>query len=281
MSSSVRDTTALITGATSGIGLEFARVFAKSGRNVVLVARDEDALQQLSIELQQHYNVTATPIAVDLFEPGAAEELYQDVKDRGITVDILVNDAGQGEHGKFWETDLQRHLDIIQLNITSLTVLTQLFLKDMVARNDGKILQLASVVSKMPSPLLGVYAATKAYVYSLTHALINELKDTNVTMTALMPGATDTDFFHKAGSDDTKVYEETELSDPKNVAQDGYDALMAGKSHVVSGFKNKAQVAMTAVMSEASIAEQGRKQNEPSDKAQPGGPKKTEKENNG
>ncbi len=108
MTSTTKGTTVLITGATSGIGLEFARIFARNGRNLILVARTEEDLQALSVELQQQHNITATPIAVDLFEPNAAEELYQDVKDRGITVDILVNDAGQGEHGTFWEADLQR-----------------------------------------------------------------------------------------------------------------------------------------------------------------------------
>src|SRR5690606_18877244 len=139
----------------------------------------------------------------DLMEPGAAEELYQDVSAAGTQIDILINDAGQGEVGKFWEIDLQRHLDIIQLNITSLTVLTQLFLADMVARHEGKVLQLASAVSLVPGPLFAVYAASKEYVYSLSYALINELKDTNVTLTALLPGATDTDFFHKANAEQT------------------------------------------------------------------------------
>src|SRR5690606_25632158 len=120
-----------------------------------------------------------------------------------------------------------------------LTVLTYHFAKEMAARRSGRILQLASLVSKMPSPLLAVYAATKAYVYSLTESLINELQDTGVTMTALLPGATDTDFFHKADGEDTVIHRESNLSDPADVARDGYEALMSGESRVISGFKNK------------------------------------------
>lgn len=248
-----------------GIGLELARLFAKNGYDVMLVSRTEEDLKRVAEELSAH-GTQVSYIAKDLFEPGAAEELYAEVKAKGMTVNVLVNDAGQGQGGPFIESELQRDLDIIQLNVTSLTVLTKLFLKDMVARNEGRVLQLASVVSKLPSPLLAVYAATKAYVYSLTQSLINELKDTNVTMTALMPGATDTDFFAKAETDDSKTYVEGDLADPADVAKDGFEALMAGESKVVSGMKNKAQITMSNVTPDQLLAEQMRKQNEPSDK---------------
>lgn len=257
--------TALITGGTSGIGLELARRCAKEGYDLILVARDEGGLEDVRTSLEAEYGVKVRTMPKDLMEPGAAEELYQDIRAEGTQIDVLINDAGQGERGRFWEIDLQRHLDIIQLNVTSLTVLTQLVVKDMVARNEGKILQLASSVSLTPGPLFAVYAASKAYVYSLCYALINELKDTNVTMTALLPGATDTDFFHKANAEQTVTYQETELADPADVANDGWEALMKGESRVISGMKNKIQAAMGNVVPDSIQAEQLRKQMEQSD----------------
>jgi short-subunit dehydrogenase len=184
----------------------------------------------------------------------------------GITVNILVNDAGQGVYGKFIESDIYRQLDIIQLNISSLTTLTYLFLKDMVARNEGKILQLASIVSEIPAPLQAVYGGTKQYVLSFTEALINEVKDTNVTLTALQPGATDTDFFNKAGAQDSKIATESNLADPADVARDGFEALMKGDDKVVSGLKNKIQSVMSNVMPDTMLAENMRKQSEERDK---------------
>src|SRR5687768_8205034 len=196
---------ALVTGATSGIGYELAKVFAENGYNLILVARTKEDLEKTASEFTAGFGVQVTPIAKDLFEPDAAFELYNEVKEKGITVNILVNDAGQGVYGLFTESDIHKQIRIIQLNIISLTALTYLFLKDMVARNEGKILQVASLVSEIPAPLQSVYGATKAYVLSLTEALISEIKDTDVTITALQPGATDTDFFNKAGAQNSKL----------------------------------------------------------------------------
>lgn len=252
----------LITGATSGIGLELARIFAKEGYHIILVARYEDELNTTGDMLEKNFQVKAHRISKDLFEPGAAEELYQEVQKNGWQVDVLVNDAGQGVYGPFSETDLGAELDIIQLNVASLVVLTKLFLKDMLARNDGKILQLASMVSKISSPLMAVYAGTKAFVYNFTMSVINEIKDSNVTITALQPGATDTDFFNKAGAEQSKIVQEAKLGDPADVARDGYEALMRGDSHVVSGLKNKMQATMANVMPDQMLADQMRKMNE-------------------
>jgi uncharacterized protein len=163
------------------------------------------------------------------------------------------------------EADIHRLLEIIQLNISSLTVLTHLFLKDMVARNEGKILQLASIASQLPGPWQAVYHATKAYVLSFTEALISELKDSAVTITALQPGATDTDFFNKADMQESKILD-TKLSDPAKVAKDGYEALLKGDDKVISGFKNKAMVGMSNVMPESMVADQMHKMQEPRDK---------------
>lgn len=237
-----RNKYALITGGTSGIGYELAKLFASDGYSLILVARMEDRLQQVTDEFKQ-LGVEVTPVAKDLFKDGAAQEVYEEVKEMGILVDVLVNDAGQGEHGKFVETDLQRQLDIIHLNVISLVTLTRLFTADMVARGTGKILQIGSIVSKTPAPYLAVYAASKAFVLSFSEALSYELKDTGVTMTCLMPGRTDTDFFHKAQMEDTKEYQKN-LADPADVAKEGYEALMKGDTRVVAGAMNKMMMGM-------------------------------------
>ena len=257
---------AIITGGTSGIGYELARLFAGDGYNLILVARTEEDLRQRQQEFSQQYGVEVITIAKDLFQPGAAFELYEEVKGRNVVVDVLVNDAGQGQYGLFAEQDIHRLLDIIQLNVTSLTVLTHLFLKDMVARNEGKILQLASIASQLPGPWQAVYHATKAYVLSFTEALISELKDSAVTLTALQPGATDTDFFNKADMQESKILD-TELSDPAKVAKDGYEALMSGEDKIISGFKNKAMVGMSNVMPASAVANQMNKMQEPRDES--------------
>lgn len=252
----------LVTGASMGIGYELAKVFAKNGHNLILVSRSQDDLNRAAVEFEQE-GVAVHTIVKDLIEPRAAFELYEEVRASGLIVDILVNDAGQGQYGKFVQSDIERQLAIIQLNISSLTTLTYLFLKDMVARNDGKILQVASIGSNFPGPYQAVYHATKAYVLSFTEALVNELKETDVTVTALQPGVTDTDFFNKAGAQNSKLVEDkSKMSDPADVAVDGYNALMKGKDKVVSGFKNKVMVTMSHVMPDKVKAEQIRKMSE-------------------
>lgn len=252
---------ALITGGSAGIGFELAKLFAQDGYNLVLVARTESDLQNAATDLKQH-GVEVVTIAKDLFEPNAAFELYDEVKAKGIEVEVLVNDAGQGQYGLFVESDIRRQLDIIQLNISSLTVLTHLFVKDMVARSSGKVLQLASIASELPGPWNAVYHGTKAYVLSFTEGLIRELKDTGVTMTALQPGATDTDFFNKADMLESKIMD-SKLSDPAKVAKDGYEALMKGDDKVVSGLKNKAMVGLSNVVPDKAVAAQMDKMQEP------------------
>ena len=254
---------ALVTGATSGIGHELAKVFAQNGYNLITVARLSAELQTVSQQISSQYGVEVIPVGKDLFNPEAATEVYEEVKARGIEVNVLVNDAGQGVYGTFTETDLQKQLQIIQLNVVSLTALTYHFLKDMVARNEGKILQLGSVVSQLPAPLQSVYGGTKAYILKFTEALISELEDTDVTLTVLQPGVTDTDFFNKAGAQNSKLAEDkSSMADPADVAKDAYEALMKGKDKVVSGIKNKVQVAMSNVMPDTLLAEQMKKQSE-------------------
>jgi short-subunit dehydrogenase len=253
---------ALITGGSEGIGYELAKLFARDGYNLVIVARDRDRLEQVADKLGNEYKTTVIPISKDLFQKEAASEIYAELRMKEIKIDVLVNDAAQGQHGFFADTDLQRDIDLIQLNIISLVSLTKLFLKDMLLRNEGKILQLASIASVYPAPLLATYAATKAFVLSFSEALANELKETNITVTALMPGATETDFFNKADAENTREFQESSLSNPADVAKDGYEALMKGEVKVVSGMKNKVQAAMANVLPDTALAAQMRKKME-------------------
>ena len=256
---------ALITGATSGIGLELARLFANDGYNLVIVARNEDDLANTSTELERQYHIEVVKISKDLFDPENAFDLYNEIILKEIQIDVLVNDAGQGQYGEFVDTDIHRELEIIQLNISSLVVLTKLFLQDMVKRGDGKILNLSSVASKIPGPMQSVYHGTKAFVQSFTEAIRNEVKDSGVIVTALLPGATDTDFFNKADMEDSKIVQEGKLDDPAKVAKDGYEALMKGDDMVVSGLKNKIQVAMGNILPDSVVAENVHKQQGPAD----------------
>lgn len=251
---------ALITGATSGIGYELAKLFAADGYNMVLVARNEDNLKQTADEMKLGNNITVHTIAADLFKPEAAKEVYDKTKQLGVTIDVLVNDAGQGEWGRFHKTDLQREIDLVQLNIISLMSLTKFFLQEMVERNSGKILQVSSSLSKAPTPYMAVYAASKSFVLSFSEALVKELEDTDVTVTALLPGATDTDFFHKAKAENTITYKETELYDPAEVAKGGYEALMDGDATVQPGFKNKAQNVLSTILPDGAVASNMEKQ---------------------
>jgi len=202
----------------------------------------------------------------DLFNVAEAHALYGEIKGKGLEIEVLVNDAGQGVYGLFTETDLERELNIIQLNISSLVVLTKHFLAGMVQRGHGKILNVSSIAGKVPGPYQAVYHGTKAFVHSFTEAVRNEVRDTGVTLTSLLPGATDTDFFNKADMEDSKAVKEGELADPAKVAKDGYEALMAGKDMVVSGFKNKMQVAMSNILPDSVAADNMRKTQEPSSK---------------
>jgi short-subunit dehydrogenase len=245
---------ALITGATSGIGLELAKLFAKDHYNLIIVSRNQQELDKTAQELQQN-GIDVIAMAKDLFNRDEAFSLCEEVKRTGIHVDVLVNDAGQGVYGEFKDNDIDRELKIIDLNIGALTILTKHFLKEMVSRNEGKILNVASIASETPGPWQAVYHATKAYVLSLTEAIREEVKDTNITITALQPGVTDTDFFNKAGMNNSKAVQDKEaMANPADVAKDGYDALMAGKDKVVSGFKNKLQMAMGNVTPDSTLA---------------------------
>jgi len=255
----------LITGGTSGIGLELAKLFAADGYHLVLVARDRDVLEATAAELK-FYGGEVVTLAKDLFDNEEAFAVYADVKSKGIEIDVLVNNAGQGEFGEFKDTDIDRELDIINLNISALVILTKLFVKDMVARNSGKILNLASIASKVPGPWQSVYHGTKAFVLSFSEAIREELRDTDITVTALMPGPTDTDFFAKADMLQSRIVQDKDsLSDPAEVAKDGYEALMRGDDKVISGFKNKVQVGVSNLAPDSTVAHMMYEQQKPAE----------------
>lgn len=264
--------TVLITGASNGFGMEFAKLFAGEGYNLILVARSTERLRKLGAYLQdQHQLEHVCMVTADLTRPEAPREVYEEVKNSGLQVDILINNAGAGVHGFFDETDLDREKAIIQLNITTLVELTKLFLHDMKQRNSGKILNLASVVSFMPAPLMAIYGATKAFVLSFSEALTNELKDTNITVTALCPGPSNTMFFRRAGAAHTRAAHGT-LSEPEEVAKDGFEALMSGETRIISGLKNKLQATSANLMPDTTLAASMRHQMEEEDEEAHKGP---------
>ena len=224
---------ALITGASSGIGKELAKIHASRGGDLVLVARSEDKLHQLEAELEGDYSIRATVIAKDLAHPGAAKEVYDAVKAAGIEVDYLINNAGFGGRGKFHERAWEADLAMINLNVIALSELTRCFLPDFVARNSGKILNVSSTASLMPGPLQAVYYATKAYVTFFSNAIASELHDTDVTVTTLMPGATDTGFAKAGDLEKTKLFDK--MASSEMVATRGYDGMIKGKLDVIAG----------------------------------------------
>ncbi|WP_312902022.1 SDR family NAD(P)-dependent oxidoreductase, partial [Chryseobacterium taichungense] len=245
---------ALITGATSGIGYELAKQFAKNGYDLVMVARNHDELKTKADEFKS-YGVNVITIAKNLFIEEDAYALYSELKLNGISPSILVNDAGQGVYGKFQDTDIHREVDIVNLNIVSVIILTKMFLKDRLPKGSGKILNLASIASKAPGPWHSVYHGTKAFILSWSEAIREELKDTGITVTALLPGPTDTDFFNKADMNESKIMEDKDnFSSPEEVALDGYNALMNGDDKVVSGLKNKLTVAMSNIATDSMAA---------------------------
>jgi uncharacterized protein len=233
-----KNQTALITGASAGIGRELAKLFARDHYNLILVARDGSRLAQFADELQRRFEVSARSFPLDLTAASAPQFLFDQVARENIFVDVLVNNAGYGKLGAFAEVPLEESLGQIQLNITALTHLTKLFIGPMLEQKSGKILNVASTAGFQPGPLMAVYYATKAYVISFSEALANELKRIGVTVTCLCPGVTDTEFQKRAGTEQTPLFRQMRPMDAKTVARDGYRGLMKGKPLVISGFRN-------------------------------------------
>jgi short-subunit dehydrogenase len=230
--------TALITGASGGIGYELAKLFAKDHYNVVLVARSAPKLTQFADELQRQFSVSAKAVPLDLTAVAAPQFLFDQLQREGIMVDVLVNNAGYGVLGEFLKVSVDESLGQIQLNIIALTHLTKLFLGPMIERHSGKIMNVASTAGFQPGPLMSVYYASKAYVISFSEGLANELKGSGVTVTCLCPGPTETSLQERAGMENTRLVKSLRPMDAKTVARDGYRGLMAGKTLVISGFRN-------------------------------------------
>jgi short-subunit dehydrogenase len=231
--------TALITGASGGIGLELARLFARDNYHLVLVARSENKLQELAAQLQQAHGIQTTVLIHDLSQPNAPDAIFEALQKQEVQIDVLVNNAGIGTYGPFAEIDWNRERELLQINIVALTHLTKLFLPDMLARGKGKILNVASTAAFQPGPLMAVYYASKAYVLSFSQALSNECEGSGVTVTALCPGPTQSDFQERAKMTQSKLMQGTLMSSAE-VAVQGYKALMKGKRCVITGRHNRA-----------------------------------------
>lgn len=252
---------AVITGASSGIGYELAKVFAQHNYDLIVVGSSDGITE--AAQAFNEYGTQVTPFRIDLASRAGAEQLYRRIEEMGRPVDVLAVNAGIGLGGEFVNTDLDKEVDMINLNVLSAVVLTKLVIKDMVNRGEGRILFTSSEAAETPGPYLSVYAATKAFLQSFSEALHFELKDKGIVVTALQPGATETDFFRRAEMLDTPVGE-GKKDDPAKVAQQGYDALMAGKDHIVAGsIMNKVNVAGSKLMTEQQGAKMQSKQTKP------------------
>lgn len=253
---------AVVTGASNGIGLELARQFGQHGFDLVVAAEDDGispAAQELAAE-----NVKVTPVQTDLAEYDGVEKLVERVRADGRPVAAVAVNAGVGVGGDFArDTDLQDELRLIALNVTSSVHLTKRLLPEMVARGSGKVLFTSSIAATSPGPWEAAYAASKAFLYSFSEAIRHELRDTGVTVTALLPGPTETEFFERAGMQDTRVAT-MDKSDPADVARDGFEALMAGKHSVVSGaLRDKMQATAGKSMPEPAKAKMHGAQSKP------------------
>jgi hypothetical protein len=230
--------TALITGASNGIGLELAKIHASKGGDLVLVARNKAKLDELKSELESQYKVTVYTIGKDLSAHNSAQEVYNETTKQNIQIDYLINNAGFGDFGMFVETDWNKELQMINLNITTLTQFTKLYIQDMVKRGSGKIMNVASTAAFQSGPTMAVYYATKAYVLSFSEAVDNEVRNKGVTVTTLCPGATESGFQEAAKMEESKLVKGRKLPSSEEVAKYGYEAMMKGKTVAIHGMMN-------------------------------------------
>ncbi|MBC7552670.1 MAG: SDR family oxidoreductase [Taibaiella sp.] len=230
--------TALITGASNGIGLELAKIHASKGDNLVLVARNKSRLDEIKVQLEKQFRITVYTIGKDLSLTDAARQVYDETKSRNITIDYLINNAGFGDYGMFCETDWNKEVQMINLNITALTQFTKLYLQDMVKRKTGKIMNVASTAAFQSGPTMAVYFATKAYVLSFSEAVDNEVRDKGITITTLCPGATESGFQAVAAMEDSALVKGKKLPSAEEVALYGYEMMMKGKTVAIHGTIN-------------------------------------------
>ncbi|WP_353931790.1 SDR family oxidoreductase [Okeanomitos corallinicola TIOX110] len=234
-----RQKTVLITGSAHGIGYQLAYIFGSHYYNLVLVDKDAEKLALMAEEFSHKFDIIVMPLVKDLSIPTSPDEIFKELQKAGIKIDILVNNAGFGTYGVFSETDLTTELQILQVNIISLTYLTKLFLEDMINQGYGKILNVASVAAFQPGPLMAVYFASKAYVLSFSEAIANELKGTGVTVTTLCPGPTASEFQKAAAMEESKIAHVNRMMKTETVAKIAYDSLMANKTVAIPGLRNK------------------------------------------
>jgi uncharacterized protein len=256
---------AVVTGASSGIGYELARVFANNGYDLLLNSSSEK-LQEIASDFGTGTDVQL--VQADLSEYEGVRKLWNAIEATGRPIDAIAINAGIGVGGRFAETDLEEELKLVALNVTSVVHLAKLAVRHMLPRKAGRILITSSIAGTMPAPLEAVYGASKAFDLSLSKSLRHELKDTGITVTALQPGPTDTNFFHRAGMDDTQVGSEGKFTnDPAEVAQQGFDAMMAGEDHIyASSMKTKMQGELGKFIPESVKASQHEKMSEPKSK---------------
>ncbi len=234
--------TALVTGASAGLGAELARLFAADGHDVVVVARRQEKLDELAREIKAKHAVAVHVLAEDLARPGAARRITEELTKRGVEIEFLVNNAGFGTTGAFAAHDLGREVEMVQVNVVALVELTHLQLGSMIARKSGRILTLGSTACFVPGPFMAIYYASKAFVNSFTEALSVELAGTGVTATVCCPGATATEFARIAGNDTTRLFKGVAMGS-REVAEEAYRAMMLGDPMIVTGFMNKLRIA--------------------------------------
>lgn len=244
--------TAFITGASSGIGLELAHLFARDGYRLVLLARNRNTLRQIGDDLQARYSVTVRIAPKDLAHPATPTELYQELQEAGVVLDVLVNNAGFGLSGAFQTTDWNMENEMMQVNMVAATHLTKLFLPQIRAR-EGKIMNVASTAAFQPGPFMSVYYASKAYLLSFSEALAEELEGSGVTVTCLCPGPVKTNFQRRAYLEGTAMVNSPLLVDVREVARLGYEGMMRGKRLVIPGWKNRAGVELLRISPRAVV----------------------------
>jgi hypothetical protein len=260
--------TVLITGASEGIGFEFARLFAGDGYNLVISARNAARLEERAKELKEEFDVDIQVVAENLAVPGAAKRMFDEIRKRGLKIDVLVNNAGFGVYGMFKETDGEKETESLQVNVIALTELTKLLLPEMLERNDGRILNVGSTASFVPGPGMAVYYASKAYVLSFSEALANELQGTGVSVTVLCPGPTKTEFQVRAGMDKNRLFNMTKPMSALRAARKGFNAMNRGQTIAIPGITNKALAGASRLIPRELIPAMVRAINDPGEEGQ-------------